>query len=183
MPRAKTAYIRWLETGLTFEGAVWRAGSVCATDNVDFADLTAEEQERRYGAVYFERITKAQYEELGGEVRTTRRTAQRSPAKKPKRAPVEPSPHGTPPPTKGEWKPLGEDTAEGDTTEEDAEAGGGVETDTAPFPGYDEADVSETLDIVATFGDDAVQEFLAYERANRNRPEVIQALETGEIPD
>lgn len=160
---------------MLLDGKVWREGAYCATTS-PAATLSESEQLSRYGAVHFEQLTKDEYEAgvNGRSVRTETKTKkQRTRAVKPTAAPI-PAGVSVEGASSTTHTPASKLTApEVTSTDEPPE----------PIEDYAELDIPTLLSHVAGMGDEGASLVLSYERATLNRPEVIKALETGEIPE
>jgi hypothetical protein len=199
-PPAK-AFLRFIDDALTFEGQVWRAGAVCETNDMATALLEPAEQRKRWGTVHFELISEEEYLALrdipAQNLRTVRRATMTPPppatgydANGEERTydPGKASPvaaeaaHTLAPLQLGKMLPDDQQTL----PPEAQEYLPGIANVAPPAPAdpwawYDGATDMETVQQVARLGESQLQEFLAYERANKNRPAVIKLIETGEL--
>lgn len=61
----EVGYVQWLIGGMTYEGAVWREGSVAVVD-AEFASMSPRTQRDKWGSVYFEEIDRDDYADIAG---------------------------------------------------------------------------------------------------------------------
>lgn len=165
MTETKTdLHIRFLTSGQTYRGQVWRRGQVAHIkpddDRYDRFSRTESEQRERWGEARWEHITAEQYA-----------TALGAPSLPPE--PARPQPVKTPPPPPEDGaERTGRPGAPAPTSHTPA-------ADPAPpttkpegtdrWPWYPDANVDDTLARVADMSESEAVDFLAYEIANKNR--------------
>lgn len=168
-----TLYVRFLRSGLTYAGSVWRRGSVTTCEPgipeyEVFARTEAEQRVRWPDGAYFEHLTAEQYE----AIKNGKSTVVPEPAPPVAAAKLPPPPeegttrgldHGTPSPGPTSHTPPAELTAPAATADPEG----------ARWPWYAEADVNATLMQVANMGDSEAQAFLAYETTHKARKGVL----------
>ena len=171
-------YIEFLETGLTLEGAVWRTGAVLATES-SVADLSSEDQLSRFGVVHFRTISAGDYKRLAGATVPVLGHPNMAARLGLDEAPVL---EGLPalltaiegPP------PAPTDTFTPPTTPTTTTTTQAPEIVAEPFPGYADMDDEKTLEALLELDDAALNAFVAYETAHRNRSEILEAV--SEVP-
>lgn len=170
-----TLYIRFLRSGLTAKGQVWRRGAVTTID-IDprdpdsaavykvFSRSEPEQRKRWADGAYFEHLTPEQYQE-----------ALHGPSVAPEPAIIRPV-GGVPPTEQGITRgldagvPAAAPTQHTPPTDVTAPA---ADPEAAAWPWYADADVTTTLGYVAEMGDDEASRFLAYETAHQARQGVL----------
>lgn len=156
-------YVRFIASGLTWDGTVRRQGHVLAVDVDKDPDgilaMSEKDQRKVWSKAFYEELTQEEYEELAG--------ISSGLAPEPAARPKTPAPPG----------------ADGDVTR-----GGGAQpavsepghvpppapAATDPrWPWYEDANVGETLAKVADMPDKEATDFLAWEQAHKARSGVL----------
>lgn len=163
-----TLHIRFLRSGLTHAGRVWRTGQVLEIepghDRYDYFARTESEQRKRWGAARWEHITADEYAEALGRPST--------PSEK---APPKPTKQAPPPPEDGAQRdPVRSIPAAPSHTPPANPTPPPADLDTdARWPWYTDADVATTLGHVANMSENEAQDFLAWEQAHKARKGVL----------
>lgn len=207
--RPQQAFLRFIDDGLTFEGQVWRAGAVCATKDLAKASIDPLEQRRRWGVVMFEVISEEEYLALkdipAQNLRATRRVSMTPPPPSTaynangeeqgydegKAAPIAMAPAQVmSPPMLVDASPEKQAKYRLDALNSEMAPPMDVSNvanmsppapPESPWDWYDAASDMATIGHIAGMGEAQIQEFLAFERANKARPAIIKVIETGEL--